>query len=96
MAGNEQIEENIQNLPKNLELAVVNMDKILYEKRVNSVILPVLGGSLAILPGHTPLFTKLIKGILEIEDTDNTRENIEIEGGIAKVKQGKIVVLVGF
>lgn len=84
-----------QEIPEEFDVAIINMDKVLFEGKASSIIAPSAQGNYAILPGHTPLFTKLDKGKLVVNnDKDST--DIEIEGGIAKITQTKIVILVGF
>ena len=83
-------------LPTDFDLVVVDMDKVLFEGKVRSVIAPYKNISLAILPGHTPLFTKLDKGQMILETVDSGRKEISLEGGIAKINQYKTVILVGF
>jgi F-type H+-transporting ATPase subunit epsilon len=83
------------NLPEEFDAVVVNMDKLLFEGKAKSIIAPAPGSNLAILPGHTPLFTKLDKGTLIIDTGKGTNE-IPIEGGVAKIAQAKVVILIGF
>lgn len=82
-------------VPEEMDLVVVNINSVAFEGKVKSLIAPGPLGNFAILPGHTPLFTQLTKGKLVIVTKDNEKE-IEIEGGIAKINQTKVVVLVGF
>lgn len=84
------------DFPKEFDLVVVNMDKVLFEGKAKSVIVPIGKNNLAILPGHTPLFTKLDKGKVVINSTAGSSEELEIEDGIAKITQLKTVILVGF
>ncbi len=83
-------------IPADFDLIVVNMDKLLFEGKVTSFFAPVKGGSLAVLPGHTPLFTKLEKGKVVVNTVGGSPTEFEIENGIAKITQTKAVVLVGF
>lgn len=87
--------EGIQPIPEEIDLLVVNMEKVLYEKKVKSVIAPGPFGNFAVLPGHTPLFTKLEAGKLVADEGENTEE-IDLDGGIAKITQFKMTVLCGF
>ena len=104
MAGNEAINETDPSIkqskepmvmPTDLDLVVVNMDKLVFEGKIKSLIAPGPLGDFAILPGHTPLFTTLKKGKLIIEDGKNNSD-IEIEGGVAKITQYRVIILVGF
>lgn len=82
-------------IPEEIDLVVVTMDQVSFEGKIKSLIAPGPWGNFAILPGHTPLFTKLEKGTLVIHSTTESTE-INIEGGIAKITQEKIVILIGF
>ena len=82
-------------IPQEIDLVVVTMDSVSFEGKIKSLIAPGPWGNFAILPGHTPLFTKLNKGMLVI-NTSKEPMNIEIEGGLAKITQEKVVILVGF
>lgn len=100
MASNEKIsspqnKEATIEIPDKLDLVVVNLDKVLFEGQTESIIAPGPWGNFAILPGHTPLFIKLDKGKLIINNSSEPTE-LEIEGGIAKINQTKVVILVGF
>ena len=83
-------------LPGAYDILIVNMDKVLLEGKAKSVILPVTYGSLALLPGHTPLFSKLVKGTITVNSESGTSSTYDIEGGIVKATQFKVTILVGF
>lgn len=83
-------------MPALFESIVVNMDQILYEGKAKSIIVPAPYGNLALLPGHTPLFSKLTKGIIVVTPEQGLPSEFEIETGIVKVTQSKVVILVGF
>ena len=83
-------------LPGILDVVIVNMDKVLHEGKAKSVIVPTSHGNLALLPGHTPLFSKLVKGVVTINPESGNPSTYEIENGVVKATQFKITVLVGF
>lgn len=83
-------------LPIVMDTLIVNMDRVMYEGRVKSLLVPVTYGSLALLPGHTPLFTKLIKGTITVNPEYGNTMNYDIDNGIAKITQFKAVILIGF
>lgn len=82
-------------VPKQLDVVIVNLGTVMYEGKANTLIAPGPFGDFAILPGHTPLFIKLVKGAVKINNEHNTKE-IQIEGGVAKITQVRVVILVGF
>ena len=83
-------------LPGILDVLVVNSDKVLFENKAKSIVVPVPYGNLAVLPGHTPLFTKLVKGSLIVNPEAGNPSAFEIENGIAKITQFRVTILVGF
>lgn len=83
-------------LPESVDLEIINLDKVLLETKALSVILPVPYGNLALLAGHTPIFTKLTKGTVTVNQLDGKSSKFDIENGIAKATQYKITILVGF
>lgn len=83
-------------LPGILDVVIINMDKVLHEGKAKSIIVPTSYGDLALMPGHTPLFTKLVKGTIKVNPEDGNGSSYEIENGIAKATQFKVTILVGF
>ena len=83
-------------LPIVVDVIIVNMDRVLFEGRAKSLIVPVPYGNLAILPGHTPLFTKLTKGTISVTPEYGNAKTFDIDSGIAKITQFKATLLIGF
>ncbi len=83
-------------IPTIVETIIVNMDRVVYEGRAKSVIIPVPYGNLAVLPGHTPLFTKLAKGSITVTPEYGNPSNYDVDNGIAKITQFKAIILIGF
>lgn len=79
-----------------LDLVVVTPDEILFEGRVIRLIAPGSLQDIAILPNHTPLYAELNKGALIIYQSGKPIQTIQIEGGIVRVRNNKISVIVGF
>ena len=82
-------------MPEEIMLVVIDLDNVLFEELVQAVILPASGTPIAVLPGHTPLYTALIKGDIIIHKKSG-EQTIPINEGIAKIVQNKIMVLVGY
>jgi F-type H+-transporting ATPase subunit epsilon len=78
------------------DLVVVSPDNTLYEGKVKRLMAPGIIQELAILPNHTPLYSQLNAGILEIHPQTGPLENIQIEGGIIRVKLNRVSIIVGF
>jgi F-type H+-transporting ATPase subunit epsilon len=77
-------------------LLIVSPDQTLYEGKVEKILVPGLTQELAILPHHTPLYAQLVKGDINIESGSRGSKTIAIEGGIIRVKQDQVSILVGF
>ena len=58
-----------------------------------AVALPGEAGELGILPGHTPLISRIRPGTLKIVMDDGSEEHIFVAGGILEVQPGKVTVL---
>lgn len=86
----------VNPLPGMLEVLLVNMDKVIHEGKARSIVVPTTYGNLALLPGHTPLFTKLVKGNITVHPESGEASTYDIENGIAKATQFKVTILVGF
>src|SRR5690606_9004780 len=76
-----------------LQVDVVSAEKSLFSGEAKFVVLPGETGELGILPGHTPLISRVRPGTMKIELTDGTEEVIFIAGGILEVQPGMVSVL---
>ena len=76
-----------------LQVDVVSAEKSLFSGEAKFVVLPGESGELGILPGHTPLISRIRPGTMKVELTDGTEEHIFIAGGILEVQPGKVAVL---
>jgi len=76
-----------------LKVDVVSAEKSLYEGQAKFVVLPGESGELGILPGHTPLITRIRPGLVKIVHEDNSEENIFVAGGLLEVQPDHVTVL---
>ena len=76
-----------------LQVDVVSAEKSLFSGEANFVVLPGESGELGILPGHTPLISRIRPGMLKIVMADNSEEVIFVAGGILEVQPSKVTVL---
>jgi F0F1-type ATP synthase epsilon subunit len=53
-------------------------------------------GPLAILPGHAPLYTEIIAGELQIDDTKGTPKTFKVDGGVMRIRSNTVTIIVGF
>lgn len=79
-----------------LHVVIVSPDKLMLETNASKVVVPGIVQELAILPNHTPLYSELVKGTVKIETMDNKTKEIDIEGGILRVRQNKVSLILGF
>ena len=76
-----------------LQVDVVSAEKSMFSGEAKFVVLPGESGELGILPGHTPLISRIRPGTMKIELADGTEEHIFVAGGILEVQPGRVVVL---
>lgn len=77
----------------NLHIDVVSAEESLFTGEATFVALPGEAGELGILPGHTPLISRIRPGTVKIVSKDGTESNIFVAGGILEVQPGTVTVL---
>lgn len=77
----------------NLHVDVVSAEESLFTGEAKFVTLPGESGELGILPGHTPLISRIRPGTVKIVAPDGTESNIFVAGGILEVQPGTVTVL---
>lgn len=81
-----------------MNLELVALDGIKFSAEAYSIILPTAAGEINVLPGHEPLLSLLVPGIITIRknrtDADYHMEHYATYGGVLKVTQDKVSVLV--
>ena len=65
-----------------VQVDVVSAERSLYSGVAKFVVLPGESGELGILPGHTPLITRIKPGTVRIQMSDATEELVFVAGGI--------------
>lgn len=81
---------------KFLEVLIVNPDKVVYEGQASKVFAPGPYGEVAFLPHHAPLYSELSSGTVSIEEKGGKQVTKKIEGGVVRIKNNTIKILVGF
>ncbi len=76
-----------------LHIEVVSAEASIYSGEASFIALPGESGDLGILPGHTPLISRVRPGTLKIRRPDGTEENIFVAGGILEVQPHSVTVL---
>lgn len=81
-------------MTKLLTLDIVTQEKRLLTVIVKSVTMDTIEGEITVLPGHTPLLTKLSEGILRYTDEKDQEDTVVIFGGFLEIDaSGKLTVL---
>ncbi len=76
-----------------LKVDVVSAEKSLYSGEAKFVVLPGESGELGILPGHTPLITRIRPGLVKVVHEDNSEESFFVAGGLLEVQPDHVTVL---
>ena len=77
----------------NIHVDVVSAEESIFAGEAKFVALPGESGELGILPGHTPLITKIRPGAVRIEKANGEEEFVFVAGGILEVQPNKVTVL---
>ncbi len=77
-----------------MKFKVITPKGVIYNKEVDSATFPGMLGEFTVLRNHAPLLTTLKKGTIQVV-ADGQTETIEVETGIAEVKQNNIRVILG-
>lgn len=72
-----------------LDVMILNPQKVVFEGKVESVILPGEQGVFEVLPFHKRMLSRLITGILTVGN-----KNFYIRRGVAKINQNKVTVII--
>ncbi|MGN6666483.1 MAG: F0F1 ATP synthase subunit epsilon [Trinickia sp.] len=76
-----------------IKVDVVSAEEQIFSGMAKFVALPGEAGELGILPGHTPLITRIRPGAVRIESESGEEEFVFVAGGILEVQPGAVTVL---
>lgn len=76
-----------------IQVDVVSAEEAIFSGLAKFVALPGEAGELGILPGHTPLITRIKPGAVRIQKEDGEEEFVFVAGGILEVQPNHITVL---
>ncbi len=76
-----------------MHVDVVSAESSIYSGEAKFVALPGESGELGVLPGHTPLITRIRPGSVRIEKPDGDEEFVFVAGGILEVQPHSVTVL---
>jgi len=79
-------------MPEQLQLEVVTPERRLLSESVDMVTVPGYLGELGILPGHTPLISRLQTGVLSYTQEGRTQQ-LHVSGGFVEVNDDRVSVL---
>ncbi|TMS57897.1 F0F1 ATP synthase subunit epsilon [Imbroritus primus] len=76
-----------------IHVDVVSAEASIFSGEAKFVALPGEAGELGILPGHTPLITRIKPGAVRIESAEGSEEFVFVAGGILEVQPNLVTVL---
>lgn len=76
-----------------IHVDVVSAEASIFAGEAKFVSLPGEAGELGILPGHTPLISRIRPGTVKIERADGKDEFVFVAGGLLEVQPGTVTVL---
>jgi F-type H+-transporting ATPase subunit epsilon len=76
-----------------IKVDVVSAEESIFDGQAKFVALPGEAGELGILPGHTPLITRIRPGAVRIVAENGDEEFVFVAGGILEVQPGAVTVL---
>jgi F-type H+-transporting ATPase subunit epsilon len=76
-----------------IQVDVVSAEEAVFSGQAKFVALPGESGELGVLPGHTPLITRIKPGSVRIETADGGEEFVFVAGGILEVQPHAVTVL---
>ena len=76
-----------------LHATLISPERIVFEGEVRSVVLPGVEGDMTVLPGHAPLATLLLPGIVFATDTEGHGRRAFLRGGFVEVTGTTVTVL---
>lgn len=80
-------------MAKTLQCEIVSAEQPLFSGAVKMIIATGSDGELGILPGHTPLISRIRPGTVKIVSPEGEESNIFVAGGILEVQPGTVTVL---
>ena len=76
-----------------IQVDVVSAEEMIFSGMAKFVALPGESGELGVMPGHTPLITRIKPGAVRIEKEDGSEEFVFVAGGILEVQPRHVTVL---
>jgi F-type H+-transporting ATPase subunit epsilon len=80
-------------MSKTFQVDVVSAEESIYSGQASFVALPGETGELGILPGHTPLISRIRAGAVRIQNDGQEEQLVFVAGGILEVQPRSVTVL---
>lgn len=80
-------------MSKTFQVDVVSAEESIFSGHATFVALPGEAGELGILPGHTPLISRIRAGAVRIQNEGDKEELVFVAGGILEVQPRSVTVL---
>lgn len=81
-----------------MKLQLITLEGLKMDEDVYEVVLPTASGDIAVYPGHEPLVTMAVPGVLAVRrkktDLDEAREYFAVNGGVAEIDTTRLRILV--
>lgn len=81
-----------------MKLQLITLEGLKLDEDVYEVMLPTASGPIAIYPGHEPLVTLAVPGVVMVRkhksDADSAREVFAANGGVVEIEPDRVRVLV--
>jgi F-type H+-transporting ATPase subunit epsilon len=81
-----------------MKLELVTLDGVKFSADAYSIVLPTAAGEITVLPGHEPLMSLLVPGIITIRrdkhDPDYHLEHYATYGGVLEITRDRVRILV--
>lgn len=81
-----------------MKLQLITLEGLKMDDDVYEVILPTASGDIAVYPGHEPLVTLAVPGVIAVRrnksDLDEAREYFAGNGGVAEISPDRLRILV--
>lgn len=72
---------------------IVSAEESIFSGLAEFVVLPGEAGELGIMPGHTPLLTRIKPGAVRVKTQDGNEELVFVAGGMLEVQPNLVTVL---
>jgi F-type H+-transporting ATPase subunit epsilon len=76
-----------------LQVAVVAVDRSVWVGPAKSIVAKTTEGEIGIMPGHEPMLSLLVDGLVRIEPVDGERVVIAVHGGFAAMDSDNVRIL---